>query len=129
MIFYYQMNEYIFKSKIKILKVVGFQFLIKYMDYFGILITVLLRKGTACFSPVRPQQASSRPEQAPSPGRADPGCSWMLSLAASPLINDALQGASSVSAGLNISGHDQFSLSVSLLYLIINPFPSKFHFT
>lgn len=53
MIFYYQMNEYVFKSKIKILIVVGFQFLIKYMEYFGISIVVLLRKGTVHFSPVQ----------------------------------------------------------------------------
>ena len=45
-----------------------------------------------------------------------------------PLMNEVLQGSSSVSAGLNISGHNQFSLSVSLLYLITNAFFSKFHF-
>lgn len=53
------MNRYIFKSKIKrTLKVVGFQFLIRYREDLGIFMMILLRKRNMTFDFLQQEQVS-----------------------------------------------------------------------
>ena len=76
---------------------------------------ILLGKGLYPSTPSSQSSLYSCRGTGSESGRADTGCQAHLSLW--PLLTDeVLQASSSVSAGLNISGHNQFSLWVSLLF-------------